>query len=58
MSSDSVSYYDWSLSFKKDDGNHNSSLKYTKLRNINSIGLPDDEFKDYLKKWKEEHLSK
>ncbi|MFW9936034.1 MAG: hypothetical protein ACFFD5_00140 [Candidatus Thorarchaeota archaeon] len=56
MSSDSISYYDWSLSFKKDDGSHNSFVKHTRSRSMNSIGLPDDEFKDYLKKWKEEHL--
>jgi hypothetical protein len=57
MSSDSVSYYDWSLSFRKNDVNQKSSGNEKKLRSVNSIGLPDDEFKDYLEKWKRNNLS-
>lgn len=57
MSSDSVSYYDWSLSFKKNDDNHNSLVKNTKLKSINSLGLSDDKFKDYLEEWKKKNFS-
>lgn len=47
------SYYDWELSFK------NKSEKNQNLisDNLNSLGMPDNNFKEILKKWKEKNLS-
>ena len=55
MSSKVVSYYDWSLGFKKNlsekkDGNRSIS------NHVNSIGLSEDNFKEFLKNWKENNL--
>ncbi len=51
--SKAVSYYDWELSFK----NKNESIKDIKNDNFNAIGMSDNNFKDYIKKWKEKNLS-
>lgn len=53
MSSKAVSYYDWTLNFKKNGTNHNS---FSRMNNRNAIGMKDDDFKAYIKKWKEENL--
>jgi len=51
MSSKVVSYYDWSIQFK-------NSMKNSNLNsNLNSIGIADDDFKNYLRKWKNRNLS-
>ena len=50
--SKAISYYDWSMG----NNSKGSSLKSPK-RQLNSIGLADDEFKDYLSKWKKENLA-
>ena len=57
MSSDVVSYYDWSIGFKKNSGRHNSTEKSSSVNGTNSIGIADNEFKSFLRKWKEENLS-
>ena len=57
MSSDVVSYYDWSIGFKKSSGSHNSTKQSSSVNATNSIGIADKEFKSFLKKWKEENLS-
>lgn len=50
MSSKAVSYYDWTLNFKKNAPNHNT------VAEINSIGMKDREFKDFLRDWKKKNL--
>ncbi len=51
--SKAVSYYDWELSFKsksdKDQIDHKGF--------VNSIGMSENNFKDFIKKWKETNLS-
>ena len=50
--SKAVSYYDWELSFKdKSDSN-----KDIKKDNFNSLGMSDNNFKDFIKEWKEKNL--
>lgn len=51
--SKAISYYDWTLTFKKNDTNHNSVSTKPK---INSIGLKESEFKEHLKTWKAKNL--
>ena len=51
--SKAVSYYDWTLNFKKNAPNHNFSAKKPEL---NSIGLKNSEFKDFIARWKKENL--
>ena len=51
-----VSYYDWEQSFRKKSGKKVNEPKNTRI--INSIGLPQDFFKSYLKIWKTEHAKK
>jgi len=54
MSSKVASYYDWSLGFKS--STDNEILKTPTLRSINSLGLSDDDFKNYIKQWKSKNL--
>jgi hypothetical protein len=54
MSSKAASYYDWTLNFKKNAPNHNSASRI--VNETNAIGMKDDEFKAYIKKWKEKNL--
>jgi hypothetical protein len=49
--SKSVSYFDWKKSF---DHKHTSDHGFEK--EINSLGIPQDEFKDFMKKWKEKNF--
>ena len=45
-----ISYYDWSFHFKEErENNKNGKNK------LNSVGMEDDDFKKYLKKWKKEN---
>ncbi|MFW9771104.1 MAG: hypothetical protein ACFFFB_04680 [Candidatus Heimdallarchaeota archaeon] len=53
MSSKAVSYYDWTLNFKKNAPNHKSS---SHVNEVNTIGMKDDEFKSYIRKWKKRNL--
>ena len=51
--SKAVSFYDWELSFKtKSEKDMNS-----KKDKINSLGISDYNFKDFVKKWKNKNLS-
>ncbi|MHA1912851.1 MAG: hypothetical protein ACW986_08300 [Promethearchaeota archaeon] len=50
--SKAVSYYDWNLSFKQ-----NTPSKPNDKGLINSLGMTDNNFKDFMQKWKEENLS-
>ena len=55
MSSKTVSYYDWQLSFKKKS---DTSIKpeSESESNLNSLGIPEDEFKNFLAKWEKKNL--
>ena len=51
--SKALSYYDWNQSFKI-----NSELeKESDKKRINSLGVSDTYFKDFLKKWKDKNFS-
>ena len=52
--SKAVSYYDWSLGFKNSEKTISSK---SPNRSLNSIGIADDDFKDFLNKWKKENLA-
>jgi hypothetical protein len=56
MSSKVVSYFDWSLGFKSNSTDNALKLKAIKRSNLNSIGMTDDDFKQYIKKWKNSNL--
>jgi len=56
MSSKVVSYFDWSLGFKSNTSDSTLKLKNIKKSNLNSIGMTDDNFKQYLKNWKNTNL--
>ncbi len=45
--SKAVSYYDWQLTFK--DNNLNDAF-------FNSLGISDNNFKEFMKKWKEKNF--
>ena len=49
------SYLDWELQFKKKS--KKASLSKPKGENVNSLGIPADEFKSFLKKWAAKNLS-
>ncbi|NVM43851.1 MAG: hypothetical protein HWN79_02950 [Candidatus Lokiarchaeota archaeon] len=49
-----TSYYDWEQNFKKKSKKRISEPK--EVRILNSIDLPHDVFKDYLKDWKSENM--
>jgi hypothetical protein len=51
--SKAVSYYDWELSFK----NKPEKDQVVQREDFNSLGISDNNFKDFIKKWKEKNLS-
>ena len=51
--SKAVSFYDWELSFKK---NASTDQKISDDK-MNKLGINDDTFKDFMKKWKERNFS-
>ncbi len=53
--SKAVSYYDWKLSFKKKIDSNNDNLEDND--SINTLGIRENSFKDFIKKWKENNLS-
>ena len=55
MSSDS-SFFDWSLGFRSNSTDNTLKFKIAKKPNLNSIGMTDDTFKQYIKKWKDRNL--
>ena len=57
MSKAENSYYDWSISFgKKSESNEINEESTYQENEINSLGIPINEFKNFMKKWKEKHL--
>jgi hypothetical protein len=53
VSSHSVSFYDWELSFKKKP----STSKKISNDKMNKLGINDNVFKNFVNKWKEKNLS-
>jgi len=58
--SKAISYFDWEMNFRKKAlKSHNSENETQRMRSkedINSLGFSDNEFKDFMKKWKNENL--
>ena len=58
--SKAISYYDWELNFRKkavlQPNSRNKTGKIINQENINSLGLSDYTFKDFMKKWKEKNI--
>lgn len=54
MSKAEISYLDWELSFKREK--KEEAKPQSNKENITSLGIPKDELKDYLRKWKNENL--
>ncbi len=52
-SSNSLSYYDWELTFKKKSKN---SLD-NEDKAVNSLGISGESFKDFMTKWKKSNLT-
>ena len=50
----SKSYFDWELDFRK-KGFSKKPMKI-ELENINSLGIPESEYKNFLKEWKRKNL--
>ncbi len=59
--SKAISYYDWELNFRKKavlkPNSRNKTGRKISQGKINSLGLSDNAFKDFMKKWKSENLS-
>jgi hypothetical protein len=51
--SKAVSYYDWELSFKQKSEKDQTEQK----ENVNSLGMSNNNFKDFIKKWKKKNFS-
>ncbi|MFW9895697.1 MAG: hypothetical protein ACFFD7_07825 [Candidatus Thorarchaeota archaeon] len=51
--SKAVSYYDWKQSFKNIPEVEQKSEK----EKVNSLGVSETKFKDFVKKWKNKNLS-
>ena len=49
-----ISYYDWEQAFRKKKAKKANEPKDTRI--INTIGLPHDFFKNYLKLWKSNNM--
>ena len=57
--SKAISYYDWELNFRKKavltPNSRNKTEKKSSQEKINSLGLSDNAFKDFMKEWKEKN---
>ncbi len=51
--SKAISYYDWKQSFR----NNTELEKQSEKEDINSLGVSETFFKDFLKKWKNKNFS-
>jgi len=50
----SSSFYDWEHQFRK---NNKREIKKSKEKySVNSLGISDSNFKNFIKKWKEENI--
>jgi len=50
------SYYDWEQNFRKKSKKRTIDPK--EIRILNSIDLPPDDFKNYVKDWKSKNMKK
>lgn len=55
MSKAVVSYYDWKLSFNKKIDSYEDDLNNNEP--VNRLGISDNSFKDFMKKWKDKNFS-
>ncbi|MFX1500725.1 MAG: hypothetical protein ACFFDH_07150 [Promethearchaeota archaeon] len=51
--SKAISYYDWQQSIR----NKSKSDKILNQETTNSLGLSENHFKDFIKKWKEKNFN-
>ena len=56
MSKSVLSYYDWEQSFKKKVDPAPIDSKALKKAIFNSLGIPDNDYKEFMKKWKKNNL--
>ena len=49
---ESISYYDWEMSFKK----KNSSDNYQEEKELDTLGIPNTVLKNFLSEWKKKNL--
>ncbi len=58
--SKAISYFDWENNFRKkprlDHNSENETKRIINKKDINSLGFTDYEFRDFMKKWKENNL--
>ncbi len=54
--SKAISYLDWALGFKSTEDEDPIIVRPKNNKKFNSIGIAEDYFKDYIKKWKTENL--
>ena len=55
ISINDISYLDWKKGFKKKKSKDKSKSKKENDKMTN-IGIPESEFKDFIKKWKKRNL--
>jgi hypothetical protein len=55
MSKAVVSYYDWELSFNKKIDSYKDDLNDNEP--VNKLGISENNFKNFIKKWKEKNFS-
>ena len=53
--SKSSSYFDWELSFRKNQ--HSKEKVKVDREKLNSIGIPINDYKKFLREWKEKNLN-
>lgn len=53
--SKAVSYYDWKLSFQRKADSTEESVNESEI--TNTLGISDNNFKNFMKKWKEKNFS-
>lgn len=55
-----ASYYDWNLQFRKKTQlshiSQNETKRIINKEDVNSLGISDKNYKDFMKKWKENNL--
>ncbi|MFX0029895.1 MAG: hypothetical protein ACFE8B_11840 [Candidatus Hermodarchaeota archaeon] len=53
--SKAISYYDWKLSFQRKIDTKEDEINDNKP--VNTLGISDSNFKDFVKNWKEKNLN-
>ena len=51
--SKAVSFYDWELSLKNRSESDTNNMK----ESVNSLGISENKFSNFIKKWKENNLN-